>query len=118
MHSVILLLFICCILSLVYKLVSIKKTLYNVELKFKAIPPVDDGLRVALSAIQPQLYVSPKRVLEEAFTLLEIFQQIIIPKKKYYLQMYQGLYIWVYVNKVLKIIKKEKNTPNSLTKIQ
>lgn len=32
--------------------------------------------------------------------------------------MYQGLYIWVYVNKVLKIIKKEKNTPNSLTKIQ
>lgn len=22
--------------------------------------------------------------------------------------MYQGLYIWVYVNKVLKIIKKEK----------
>lgn len=31
-------------LSLFYKLVSIKKkTLYNVELKFKAILPVDDG---------------------------------------------------------------------------
>lgn len=90
--------------------------MYYVELKFKAVPPVDDGLterNVALSAIQPQLYVSPKRVLKEAFRLLEIFEQLMIPKKYYYLQnMYQGLYYWVHVNKVLKIIKREKNTPN------
>lgn len=90
--------------------------MHYVELKFKAVPPVDDGLRernVALTAIQPQFYVSPKRVLKEAFRLLKIFQQLIIPKKYYYLQkMYQGLYYWVHVNKVFKLIKREKYTPN------
>lgn len=51
MYSVIFLLFICCILFLFYKFVLIKNILYNVELKFKVIFFVDDGLRVVLSVI-------------------------------------------------------------------
>lgn len=50
-YSVIFLLFICCILFLFYKFVLIKNILYNVELKFKVIFFVDDGLRVVLSVI-------------------------------------------------------------------